>query len=289
MTPPPADRDMRTGAPTDPEPAITAAQTDITLEPLPESFETQIRHLDASDLSRKLKQREQVRAQARAEKLKERSSPDGKRRRKRKAALAFSAGIVGMSTAAVPPQVEPMETAIEQSVNVRTLASTLKASDEMKRAMMEEEGVRYVVYRDVAGYPTVGIGHLVLPEDGLSVGDRITEEQALDFLEKDLAKAEAAVARLVGDMPVYQHEFDALVDLVYNVGEGNVSESQSPRLNEAIAMRDYQAIADELAYHHAGGREARGLVYRSERRTNIFLEAAYDDPREVRTAINRNV
>lgn len=284
---------MRTGAPTDPEPIITPAANDITTEPLTEDFETQIRRLDAGDLSRRLKQRDALktcasRRSSQGRSLQNRARKAGKRMRKRKAALALSAGIMGVSTAAIPPQVPAMKTAIERSVNERFDASMMQVSDDMKRAMMEEEGVRYVVYRDVAGYPTVGIGHLVTPQDGLRVGDRISEDQALDFLEQDLKIAEAAVARLVQDMPLYQHEFDALVDLVYNVGEGNVSPAKSPKLNEAIAKRDYQGIADELAYHHAGGAEARGLVYRSERRTNIFLDAAYEDPREIRTEINRS-
>ena len=128
--------------------------------------------------------------------------------------------------------------------------------------------------------PTVGIGHLVRPQDGLRVGDRITREQAMAFLKADLKHAEKAVANVVGDLKLYQHEFDALVDLVYNVGPGNVAEDESPRLNAAIQARDYDAIAAELNYTHAAGQVARGLQFRSERRENMFSEASYEDPRE---------
>ena len=208
------------------------------------------------------------------------------RMRKRKTALAMSAAVMGFSTGAVDNEVfEPRysisfdNTDYLDATLQRVHAAGLKVSETMKEALAEEEGVRLVVYRDVAGYPTVGVGHLVTPEDGLSVGDRITYDEAIAFLEKDLEKAEAGVKRLVGDLPIFQHEFDALVDLVYNVGEGNVSERESPRLNRAIASADYQAIADELEYTTAAGRVARGLEYRSERRQAIFLSAAYDDPR----------
>ena len=88
--------------------------------------------------------------------------------------------------------------------------------------------------------------------------------------------------RVVGDMKLYQHEFDALVDLAFNVGEGTLSPDKSPGLTAAIETRDYDRLADELEYHHAAGAIANGLVYRSERRTNIFLDAEYDDPRELR-------
>ncbi|KLE36134.1 hypothetical protein AAW00_05610 [Aurantiacibacter luteus] len=173
--------------------------------------------------------------------------------------------------------------------DVRMPAFTLTASEAMKEALAEEEGVRLTVYRDVAGYPTVGVGHLVTPEDNLKVGDRISYERALALLEGDLKTAEEGVRNLVGDLALYQNEFDALVDLVYNVGSGNVSERESPRLNKAIAERDYQGIADELNYHHAGGSVANGLVFRSERRAAIFQEAAYSDPRPAHMSVSGNI
>jgi GH24 family phage-related lysozyme (muramidase) len=176
------------------------------------------------------------------------------------------------------PQIPQQPSSI--SVEKRKHAPFLKASPALLEAMIEEEGARQTVYRDVAGYPTVGVGHLVTPEDGLQVGDRISKDKVLDFLERDIAIAERAVARLVGDLPLFQNEFDALVDLVFNVGEGNVSAERSPRLNTAIAHADYDAIAEELGYHHARGRIAKGLVHRSERRANIFMDASYADPRE---------
>lgn len=186
---------------------------------------------------------------------------------------------MGFGTAAMPaPQPLP---SVSKKLDPRRPAALLTASDDLLEAMIEEEGARRTVYRDVAGYPTVGVGHLVTPTDGLQVGDRVTRDQVLDFLEHDIAEAQHAVARLVGDLPLSQNEFDALVDLAFNVGEGNLAAERSPGLNAAIAARDYDAIASELDYHHAAGHLARGLVYRSERRANIFLDASYADPRPV--------
>lgn len=194
--------------------------------------------------------------------------------------MALSAGAMSLSAATV--DFTPAAGAVQMQVDpdIRRSADLLSVSDAMKAAMIEEEGARDVVYRDVAGYPTVGIGHLVSPEDALRVGDRISPDRILDFLEADLREAEAAVVRLLGDMPVNQHEFDALVDLAFNVGEGTLSPEKSPRLNAAIAARDYAGIASELGYHYARGMKANGLVHRSERRAAIFLEGSYDDPRE---------
>jgi len=206
---------------------------------------------------------------------------------RRRATLMLGAGALGLTAFTGPPKArkafgidEDMQRVVDDVAGVRKPAALMKASGTFKQALIEEEGVRYTVYRDVAGYPTVGVGHLILPEDDLQVGDRVDEAQVLRFLEHDLAKAEQGVRLLVGDLPLHQHEFDALLDLVYNVGFGNVSESESPRLNTAIESRDYEAIAAELDYTHAGGKFARGLQFRSERRAKIFMKGRYGDPRQ---------
>ena len=207
---------------------------------------------------------------------------------RKRATLMLGAGALGIAAFTGPPKPrKPMEpaSAVQLSVDdrytTRNPAPLLSVSDEFKQALIEEEGVRYTVYRDVAGYPTVGVGHLVEPGDNLRVGDRVSDEQVLRFLEADLVEAEEGVRQLVGDLPLYQHEFDALVDLVFNVGIGNVSPSESPRLNAAIDAGDYEAIAAELDYTHAGGKVARGLEFRSERRAQIFMDAMYEDPRDI--------
>lgn len=213
----------------------------------------------------------------------ENTRPRTKRRKRTAFALGASAlTLSGASNAALSADsATPVTPAVDVfDPSERRHAIQLSVSDDLLEAMVEEEGVRYDVYRDVAGYPTVGVGHLVLPQDNLRIGDTISHERAMEFLEQDLKKAEWGVRRLVGDMPVNQNEFDALVDLVFNVGEGNVSQLQSPRLNAAIEQRDYDAIADELEYTTAKNRVAKGLIYRSERRTKIFMNADYSDPRE---------
>ena len=222
-----------------------------------------------------------------------RKAESGERRRRwrkrlmRRAPIAIAAvSVAAGSLGAYPSQTAQdvggwsYETNLKTNPNfTRMNASLLTTSERMRKALAQEEGMRLTVYRDVAGYPTVGIGHLVLPEDNLRVGDRITRAQAMAFLKADLEKAEEAVANVVGDLKLYQHEFDALVDLAYNVGEGTLSPRKSPALNRAIERRDYDGIAQELDYRFAGGQVAGGLVHRSQRRAQIFLEANYADVR----------
>lgn len=250
-----------------------------------------------SDTDREKSDRDARDRQTRDQKLRQRSdlkrARDAARRvfkvkpslSSRKAAAALlTAGAVGLaafSGPGWPGSTDGHSSELTDAFGGKRMPASLRnASAEFKQALIEEEGVRYIVYRDVAGYPTVGVGHLVTPRDNLRVGDRISRQQVLEFLEGDLVEAESGVRGLVGDLPLFQHEFDALVDLVYNVGAGNVSASESPRLNAAVASGDYRRIATELDYTYAGGRVARGLEFRSERRAKIFRDARYEDPRE---------
>ena len=241
------------------------------------------------DIARRMVDRLRRRRQYRRD-LRQRRIARGLRtpQKRRKLALALGASAVGLnvpavSAGAVGEPVAVIQMIAEDPREVRVDAAKISVSDEMKMALIEEEGVHYRVYADPVGYLTVGVGHLVTPQDNLRLGQRISDEQMLEFLEQDLEKAEQAIQRLVGDLRLYQHEFDALVDLAFNVGEGNVSPEKSPRLNKAIANGDYEAIADQLAYHNAAGERLKGLQIRSDRREAIFMEARYDNPRTADT------
>lgn len=194
--------------------------------------------------------------------------------------MGLNTAAMGAGAAVMTQNAAAQEYVLQDPRQVRVSASKINASDEMKLALIEEEGIHRTVYADPIGLLTVGVGHLVKPEDKLRLGQRVSEERIAELLEQDLAIAERAVERLVGDLPLYQHEFDALVDLVFNVGEGNVSAESSPRLNQSIAERDYEGIAEQLAYHNAAGEKLKGLEYRSDRREAIFMEARYDNPRD---------
>lgn len=73
------------------------------------------------------------------------------------------------------------------------------------------------VYDDGAGIPTIGYGHALKP--GEKFPNEITKEQGEELLRQDVAIAEKAVSELVTAY-IHQHQFDALVSFVYNVGVG---------------------------------------------------------------------
>lgn len=89
--------------------------------------------------------------------------------------------------------------------------------------LKREEGVVLKVYKDQAGLPTAGVGHLLSKEEmkslGLKMGDPVSAEQVDTWLSQDVARFEEAVGWPTGaGFPPYR--FDALVSFAYNVGAG---------------------------------------------------------------------
>lgn len=129
------------------------------------------------------------------------------------------------------------------------------------------EGLRLVVYGDVAGYPTVGYGHKIRPEDGLKLGDRITQEQADRFLEDDVTETETVVRRLCPGID--QNKFDALVSFAFNVGTGRFSKSTLCRLVRAGHFTE--AAKEFPRWVYAGGFVVQGLVARRLEEQKLFI------------------
>lgn len=104
----------------------------------------------------------------------------------------------------------------------------MKTSQTGLQLIREHEGLRLDAYRDPAGIWTIGYGHTRTAR----AGQRITRDQAERLLLQDVVTAENAVKARV-KVPLKQHEFDALVSFVFNVGAGNFANSTLlRRLNE---------------------------------------------------------
>jgi lysozyme len=137
----------------------------------------------------------------------------------------------------------------------------------------QEEGERLTVYRDSRGLPTVGVGHLVQPEDGLQVGDTITQAQSDAFLVSDIAAATDCIANRV-TVPLTQHQYDALCSLIYNIGVGAFLHST---VLADLNASNYDGAADAfLMWKNAGGRPI--LLGRRERERTLFLTPDTPDP-----------
>jgi lysozyme len=134
------------------------------------------------------------------------------------------------------------------------------------RAMIESfEGFRAAAYLPTPDdVPTIGYGHTL----GVKMGDVCPEQDADEFLEADLAAAEQAVTRKV-TAAVTQHQFDALVSFVFNVGAGNF---ESSTLLKLLNAGDMEGAANQfLAWDKQAGKVLPGLLSRRSVERAWFL------------------
>jgi lysozyme len=121
------------------------------------------------------------------------------------------------------------------------------------------EGFRDRTYTDMAGFHTIGYGHRLSVTESYPNG--IDLAQGEEILASDVANAELAVNRLV-KAPLSQGQFDALVDLVFNLGSGRLASST---LLSYLNAQKYDAAAWQLlAWDHCGAREIAALKARRE-------------------------
>jgi lysozyme len=128
------------------------------------------------------------------------------------------------------------------------------------------EGFRQSPYQDAVGVWTIGYG----TTHGVGPGTkRVTKKKALQLLERDAATAAKAVNDLV-DVRLDQHQFDALVSFVYNLGAGALAEST---LLKKLNKGDYKGAREQFKrWNHAGGQVLAGLTKRRAAEAAVFAK-----------------
>jgi len=146
------------------------------------------------------------------------------------------------------------------------------------------EGVKLKPYRCPAALHTIGVGHVLYPEQAkLSMEDRIkypirpednrtfTMEEVDAILQKDLDRFVAGVLRYCPNAANSQGWLDALVSFSFNVGLGTLQRST---LRQKHNRGDYAGAADEfLKYCKAGGKVLKGLENRRKDERAIYILA----------------
>ena len=147
--------------------------------------------------------------------------------------------------------------------------------------IQHHEGIRYKPYRCPAKFWTIGVGHVMYPEQGkLKVENRDefllrpednrvwTKDEVDGLLKFDLARFERGVAQFC-PVPLTQGMFDGLVSFSFNVGLGTLQRST---LRQKLLRGDKTGAGEELLkYCMAGGKILRGLQNRRIDERALFL------------------
>ena len=143
------------------------------------------------------------------------------------------------------------------------------------------EGVRFKPYRCPAKLWTVGVGHVLYPNQGrlpldqrdaypLEQNDSRTfsSDEVNGILSTDLIRFETGITKLF-PMVLAQGQFDALVSFGFNLGLGGVQRST---LRSKVLRGEIEEAADEfLKFTRGGGKVLPGLVKRRNDERALFL------------------
>ena len=137
----------------------------------------------------------------------------------------------------------------------------------------------------IAGWETyVGEARLPTPQDvptngwgstdGVKLGDRTTPDRALVRLLADSQRHERELKRCIGDVALYQHEWDAYVSWAYNVGTGNACKSTLVRKLRADPPDYPGACRELLRWDKQAGRVLPGLTKRRQAEYQLCMGEA---------------
>ena len=157
----------------------------------------------------------------------------------------------------------------------------MNVSERALTLIKHHEGVRYKPYRCPAKLWTVGVGHVMYPEQAklpiaerdnfsLSIRDFRTfgKDEVDEILMADLRRFERGVERYC-PVQLTQGMFDALVSFSFNVGLGTLQRST---LRQKLLRGDKAGAAEGfMKYVIAGGKILKGLQSRRSDERALFL------------------
>lgn len=146
----------------------------------------------------------------------------------------------------------------------------MELSEKGKTLLAKFEGKFPTVYFDVAGFQTIGIGHLLTKseltsgkikifDNNVKYEDGLTENQMNDLLILDIAMTVHVVNSLV-TVKLSQNQFDALVIFAFNVG---CDAFKNSTLLKVLNEENYDEVPKQmLRWVHTNGKKIIGLQNR---------------------------
>jgi lysozyme len=129
----------------------------------------------------------------------------------------------------------------------------------------KEEGARNKAYKDSKGLWTIGVGHLIKPDEQHLINATLTDEQVEELLRSDLKWCSEAVESSVR-VPLSQNQFDALYSLCFNIG-GTAFKNST--VVKRINAGDLKGAADAIEMWN----KPAVLINRRKREKALFLGA----------------
>lgn len=117
----------------------------------------------------------------------------------------------------------------------------------LKDEIAADEGYRTDIYLDHLGYPTVGIGHLILKTDaehGKPVGTKITDARITELFLSDIESSVKDAKKLFVNFDTCSDDIQRiLVNMMFNLGYTRFSKFK--KFKAAIESRNWKQAAIE--------------------------------------------
>tara|TARA_B100000073_G_scaffold329641_1_gene317412 strand:- start:96 stop:539 length:444 start_codon:yes stop_codon:yes gene_type:complete len=120
--------------------------------------------------------------------------------------------------------------------------------EKLREQLEIDEGCVYKIYNDHLGYPTFGIGHLVIesdPENGQEIGTPVSESRVIEAFEQDVQTVLSDCAILYPDFDELPEEAQQVIaNMMFNMGRPRLSKFKG--MKRGVDSRDWNAAADEM-------------------------------------------
>jgi lysozyme len=120
--------------------------------------------------------------------------------------------------------------------------------DKLKEDLFIDEGCKYEIYMDHLGYPTFGIGHLILVDDveyGQPVGTPVSEDRVNECFASDIIVVLEECETLFPSFEVLPDEVQLIIaNMMFNMGRPRLSKFK--KFIAAVAISNWQEAANQM-------------------------------------------
>ena len=120
--------------------------------------------------------------------------------------------------------------------------------EKLRKELEADEGRIDEIYTDHLGYPTFGIGHLVVerdPEYGKEIGTYVPEYRVIKAFKQDIETVLSDCNRLYEDFEDLPEEAQRVIaNMMFNMGYTRLSKFRG--MKRGVDARDWNDAADEM-------------------------------------------
>ena len=120
--------------------------------------------------------------------------------------------------------------------------------DKLREQLKIDEGVRYEIYNDHLGYPTCGIGHLIVEGDeehGKPIGTEVSVDRVNELFDKDVSKFVEETKKVFPDLEDKPEEVQQVaINMCFNLGQPRLSKFK--KFIAAVNEENWETAAAEM-------------------------------------------